>query len=304
MLNFSRLSGLDKAKAGALFALAMMGGLTGCEKAAEGQVVAVVNGDEITMQELNAELGQMQLAEGTATQEARNRALDNIVTRHLLANLARDGGIENDPEYILRSQQLNEALLVQMLASKTAQDVGEPTQAEIQKFVAGNPQMFADRAILTVDQIRFPTPARDNYIAALRPAQSMAEVVATLNRLGIRFERGTGQIDTSSVPEEMYRQINRVGSDEPFVIPGPNGVTVSQIVSSRQAPVPADQVNLTAANLLRQTNVAQQLDSEIKAAKAAAEISYQDGFGAPDAATTSRTREVLEKSGERTPGTP
>ena len=41
----------------AIGAAALLLSLSACEKKAEGQVVAVVNGDEITAQEVNGELG-------------------------------------------------------------------------------------------------------------------------------------------------------------------------------------------------------------------------------------------------------
>lgn len=261
-----------------LLALAV---LAGCDKAPEGQVVAVVNGEEITMQELNAELGNAELPEGAAQDEMRNAALDNVVNRRLLAEVARESGIDSSPEYVMRKRQLEEALLVQMLAQQTSRNLKQPTAAEINEFVSSNPQMFANRTFYAVDQIRFQTPANNNYIAALEPAKSMAEVVATLNRLGIRFERGNVQIDSASLPADMYRQVSSVGTREPFVVPGPSGVTVSQILETRAAPVPQNQVNAVATNMLQQLEVAKQLDARIKAAKAEAGIDYQDGFAAP-----------------------
>ncbi len=276
MTNTSRI-------ATGILALAM---LAGCDKAPEGQVVAVVNGEEITMQELNAELGNAELPEGAAQNEMRNAALDNVVNRRLLAEVARESGVDSSPEYVVRRRQLEEALLVQMLAQQTARDLKQPTAAQINEFVSSNPQMFANRTVYAVDQIRFRTPANNSYIAALEPAKTMAEVVATLNRLGIRFERGNVQIDSASLPADMYRQVASVGTREPFVVPGSGGVTVSQILESRAAPVPQNQVNAVATNMLQQLDVAKQLDARIKAAKAEAGIDYQSGFAAPKAAST------------------
>ncbi|QYU68907.1 SurA N-terminal domain-containing protein [Leptolyngbya sp. 15MV] len=260
--------------------------LAACEKKPEGQVVAVVNGDEITMQELNAELGNAEQPEGAALDELRNAALDNLVNRRLLSGVAREEGVDASPEFVMRRRQLEEALLVQMLAQKTARDIKQPTTAELDKFVADNPQMFANRMILAVDQVRFQTPERRDYIAALEPAKSMADVVGTLNRLGIRFERGNVQVDTAAMPADMYRQVMAVGSSEPFVMPGPAMVSVSQIVSTQPAPVPQAQVRTAATNMLQQLNVAKQLDERIKAAKAEAGIAYQSGFAAPKAPAT------------------
>lgn len=284
MTNTSRI-------AAGVLALAM---LAGCDKAPEGQVVAVVNGEEITMQELNTELGNAEIPEGAAQDDIRNMALDNVVNRRLLAGVAREAGIDSSPEYVVRSRQLEEALLVQMLAQQTARDLKQPTAAEINQFVTSNPQMFANRTVYAVDQIRFQTPPSNNYLAALEPAKTMAEVVAVLNRLGIRFERGNVQIDSASLPVEMYRQVASVGTREPFVIPGSGGVTVSQIMQSRPAPVPQNQVNTVATNMIQQLEVAKQLDERIKAAKAEAGIDYQSGFAAPKAATTGAAKAAME----------
>ena len=280
---------------GALLTAAL---LAGCDKQPEGQVVAVVNGDEVTMQELNAELGNAQLPEGAARDEIRNRALDNIVNRRLLAGLAKEQGIDDSPEFIVRRRQLEEALLVQMLAQQTARPMKQPTSQEVSEFVARNPQVFANRAILTVDQVRFPNPANQDYLKALEPAKSMAEVVTTLNRLGIRFERGTTRIDTATMQREMFNRISAIGSSEPFVIPGPAGVAVSQIVSSQSAPLPANQVTPTATRMIQRVNLSNELNNMVKAAKAESGIDYQPGFAAPKTAATNSAETALRASTE------
>jgi len=56
-----------------------------CDKKAEGQTVAVVNGEEITAAELNAELASARLPEGMSQKDARARVLQAIVDRRLVA---------------------------------------------------------------------------------------------------------------------------------------------------------------------------------------------------------------------------
>ena len=276
---------------GALLGAAL---LAGCDKQPEGQVVAVVNGDEVTMQELNTELGNAELPEGAAKDELRNQALDNIINRRLLAGVAMEQGIDDSPEFIVRRRQLEEALLVQMLAQQTARPMKQPTSQEVSDFVAKNPQMFANRAILTVDQIRFPTPANQDYVKALEPASTMAEVVTALNRLGIRFERSTTRVDTATMSAEMFNRISSIGSSEPFIIPGPAAVSVSYIVSSQPAPLPANQVTPAATSMIQRANLSNELNNMIKAAKTEAGIDYQPGFAAPKAAATDTAAAALE----------
>lgn len=276
--------------------------LAGCDKQPEGQVVAVLNGDEITLQELNTELGNVELPEGAASDEARNQALDNIINRRLLVGVAKEQGIDDSPEFVIRRRQLEEALLVQMLAQRTARPMKQPTSQEVSEFIAGNPQMFANRSILLLDQIRFATPPTQDYIKALEPAQTMAEVVSALNRLGIRFERANTQVDTATMSPELYQQITSVGSREPFVIPGPAGVAVSLLVSSRPAPVPENQVTPAATAMIQRRNLANELNSMIESAKAEAGIDYQEGFTAPKTASTQSAEAALKASADAASG--
>lgn len=296
--NFGRGSRTKRA----LMGLVAIGAVTlaGCSKQPGGQVVALVNGEEITLQELNAELAGMQVPDGADKNMIRNLALDNIVTRHLLADLAKEQGINKDPDYILRSKQLAEALLVQMLAQKTGKSIAEPTPEQINGVIAENPQMFEQRQILTVDQIAFAKPTRDDYLPAIKAAKTIDQTVSALNRLGIRFDRRTAQVDTASLPPEMYRQVMQIGNRETFIVPSGASVSVSQIVSAKPAPVPADQQRPAALGMLQQADIAKQLDAKIKTVKAEATIVYQQGFAAPPGQTANGTKGVLQ-SAEKVP---
>jgi peptidyl-prolyl cis-trans isomerase C len=140
-------------------AAAALLGLSGCDKKAEGQVVAIVNGDEITAQEVNGELGAA-AAQGEPNQQMRNVALARLVDRRLLADVAREEGLDRSPDFILRQRTMEEGLLVQMMGEKLARDKKQPTAQQIDQMIAENPQAFADRTVFALDQIVFQMPPR------------------------------------------------------------------------------------------------------------------------------------------------
>lgn len=289
MIDIFRALGRARALRGVAM-VSLAAGLVGaCDDQPTGQVVAVVNGEEVTMQELNAEMGGATVPEGADGEQVRNRALNSLLNRRLLADIAREEEIASSPEFIIRRRQMEDALLVQMLSQKVARELAEPTAAEIDKFIADNPQMFANRSILALDQIRFETPARDDYLQQLASTQSMAEVVAVLNRLGIRFQRANVQVDSATMPAGMFAQVMEVGGREPFVVPGPGVVSVSHMLSSEQAPIAGDQARTVATNALRQRSVASALEERLEAAKAEGGIDYQPGFGPPPEASPANT---------------
>lgn len=274
------LSGSARRGALALVGAVALAGLSGCDKKPEGQVVAVVDGDEVTAQEVNGELGAA-AAQGEPDQQMRNAALARLIDRRLLAEVARKEGVENSPEYILRKRNLEENLLVQMIGEKLARDNKQPTAQQIDQMIAENPQAFADRTLFALDQIVFPTPARNDVVNALAPAKTMAEVVSTLNRFGIKFQRGNNTVDSASLPPQVFAQFKRVGTSEPIIIPAGGTVAVAMITESRAVPVAGPAARQVATGAYTKREVEKGLKAKLDAAKKAAKIEYQTGFSAP-----------------------
>lgn len=281
MTNFRAESRASSVRRGAFAVCASVAllGLSACDKKAEGQVVAVVDGDEVTAQEVNGELG-VAAAQGEPTQQMRNVALNRLIDRRLLAAVARDEGVESSPEYILRKRQLEENLLVQMMGEKLARDQKQPTAQQVNQMMAENPQAFADRTVFALDQIVFQMPPRRDVFDALTPAKTMAEVVATLNKFGIKFQRGNNTIDSANLPPAVFQQFKRVGSSEPIVIPSGNTVTVAMIMQSEAAPISGPAARSVATNAHMRREVEKAMKTKLDAKRKAAEIEYQSGFSA------------------------
>lgn len=255
-------------------------GLSGCAKKPEGQVVAVVNGNEVTAQEVNGELGAA-AAQGNPDQQMRNTALARLIDRRLLAQVAAKDGVENSPEYILRKRNLEENLLVQLMGEKLARDIKQPSAQQIDRLIAENPQAFGDRTVFALDQIVFPMAPGSDILAALAPAKSMAEIVTALNKAGIKFQRGDNTVDSANLPPQLFQEFKRYGSSEPLIIPTGGAVTVAMIMDSKPAPVTGPQARAVAGNAYTKREVEKALKAKLDAARKDAKIEYQTGFAAP-----------------------
>src|SRR4051794_39074115 len=85
---------------------------SGCQKKASGQTVAVVNNEEITASDLNAELTSENASPTGTTQQVRNQALENLIDRRLLAQQARSQGVDKSPEFVNQQRRATEDLLI------------------------------------------------------------------------------------------------------------------------------------------------------------------------------------------------
>ena len=174
--------------------------ICGCNKKAEGQTVAVVNGEEITAAELNAALSDAKIPQGMDKDQARNRVLQQLIDRRLVAQQAKKDGIDKSPEFLNRQRRVNEDLLINMFASRQVDTTRLPSDPEIARFQASRPEMFAKREQWNLDQIRFTMPTDAAVKTKLAAAMSLDEVAKALADAGVTFDRQKNRLDTADCP--------------------------------------------------------------------------------------------------------
>ena len=257
--------------------------LAACEKRPEGQVVAVMDGQEITLQELNQELSDANMPNASDDKAIRKSALQNIIDRKLVADLAREEAIDETPEYIVREQRMKDSLLIQMFAQKVGRALKQPTPEQVSQFIAQNPNKFEQRALLLVDQIRLSMTQDPDVVNVLRNAKTVADVEQMLASKGLRFERGEVQFDTAKLPLAVAEKIRSLPAGEPFVIPTATSYTVNLVTATKPTPVTGDAAKPIALAELQQRALKQELQNRMKAARAKAKIDYQKGLEPPAA---------------------
>lgn len=259
---------------GILFALAL---LPGCGQKATGQTVAVVNGEEITAGELNAELSAANLPP-SAGKDVRAQLLQNIINRRLMAQRAQELGVDKSPEYLTKKRQLDEQLLISLSAERQADTATLPDPKAIDAFIAANPGMFQNRQSLTLQQLQFPLPEDAKVMAQLKEAHSLEAVAATLQAANLPFTRGSSKVDTGSLPTPVLNQINALPATEPFIVPANGQMVASVIVGREPIPVSAEQGRKLAIEGMRREDVSKRLEKELEQRRANAKIEYQPGY--------------------------
>ena len=267
--------------AGTAAVLLMLGG---CHKKVGGQVVATVNDDEITQQELNLELQGVSLpasADKEVKQKVMAQVLQHLVDRQLLVQQAKADGLDKQPEYLSQLLKLQDELLIKLLAAKLSKNIALPDGAAVDKFIADSPSMFAARKHYVLDQLAFPAPKDASVIPALQPAHSLDAIAAVLSAHGVKFVRGKGQLDSAMMPPVAAQHIAELPAGEPFIVPQGGQFIANVITSSTAAPTPDAQARPTALNLLRQKALDDALQARLKQAKTAAKIQSQQGLTPP-----------------------
>lgn len=258
------------------------------DKAPTGQVVATLDGTEITTREITTELQGMAVPPDMARRDAERLALGNIITRRMLAGEASQRELDKTPAFALQKRRAEEQLRVQALARDIAAKVSKPTRDEADKFIRDNPSMFRNRKFYILDQIQFLRPENIQELG-LEDTNSMAEVEAILKANNIQFRRQPAGLDALRADPNFIQEVVKVLDKNPNELfmfasrqqgaPAPV-VLVNQVKETREQPFTGDKAREFAVNHLRNQRIQSALKAEVDRQQTARteRVTYQEGW--------------------------
>ena len=246
-----------------------------------GQVVAVVDGVEITLAELNDEARTRGLAIGHDL-GVRDALLQELVDRKLLVRQAVEQGFDKSPNFLLAKRRADEILLAQHLLADAAQ-AWTYSDEEVAKFIAANPHMFDQRRVLSVDQITVPRELPEPVRRALLAQPDIAAMEELLARVGVKGKRSSQQWDSATLSREWASTLLPLQPGAAFALRGPNRMFVGKILALVPEPVPAAQRGQVARGALTRSRAEMILKRIVERERSKVDIRYQPAF-APGAA--------------------
>ncbi len=212
--------------------------------APSGQVVATVDGQEVTLAELRAEMG-----DGSTDQATQAQALERIIARKLLAAEARKQKLDTTPLAAIVKNQAEETALAQLLARKITDGVPRVSDNEIDEFLRSFPTSVTDRRLLSVEQFFVPNlPA--SALEEIKKVKTMEAAQAILDANKVVYRRTVTNIDTVTLDPGFAQQLVGTEGNDIFVMPNGSTAEIGRIVSSRTEPITGEQARVAARTIM------------------------------------------------------
>lgn len=270
--------------------------LAACNKGAqkpEGQVVASVDGTDVTIHEVNAEIAALGQPNATAPRKLIEAvALARVIERKMLAKDARDKKLDQSPQFVLAKARNDENLLVQALQADIAGKVQQTPREQAQKFITDNPVMFNDRRIMTLDQIQFLQPPNMAQLP-LKDAKTMQDVERVLLDANVEYRRAPQQIDTLVLDPRLSNEFIKMArgpngepfmyTDQPAGAPAPV-VYVNVVANMKTEPFLGEKAIAYAQQVMQRQEINKRLQAELTRLREATKgkITYAAGYDTPD----------------------
>jgi EpsD family peptidyl-prolyl cis-trans isomerase len=242
--------------------------------------VATVDGEPITTADLQIEQGALRPGAAAAGADVDRAALQRIIDRKLLAKAAVAQKLDQTSTYALEARRAREAAQATALARTLATARPEPTNEEIAKFIADNPQSFADHKLIIIDQIRTRAPSQPLKDTANRELDTLEAVQATLDQTHVPYQRSVNIIDSGQSDPAVLARLSSIAPHTVFEVVNGDMLTINQVQDVHPAPVTGSAATELATTALRSRNAESALRGRVEALRAAAKtkITYSPGY--------------------------
>jgi EpsD family peptidyl-prolyl cis-trans isomerase len=202
-----------------------------------GQALASVNGEEVTVLQLNEELQRAGVAAGQQ-ETASKQLLQVLIDRQLLEEAAAKEKLDRDPKVMQAVDRARSLIVAQAYLQKRIGNVGKPTSAEVEDYFNKHPEFFSNRKQFSMSEIVIgANDLTPELRSAADGAKSLEEVAVWLDAHKLKYGRTQITRSTADVPPQLSSKLLGMPKGQLFVVKeGPRAMFIA-VNEIKDAPV-------------------------------------------------------------------
>ena len=251
-------------------------GLSACgskEKKA-GQALVRVNGEEITVLQVNDELKRAGV-KADQQEAATKQLLEKLIDRQLIIAEAIRNKIDRSPGVIQAIERAKSQIIAQAYMESIVTKIAKPSKAEIDEYFQKHPEYFTERKQFDMQQLVIATKDLSNELKlAIDAAKTLDEVAAWLDGHNVRYARGQLSRSTTDLPELMVAKLKEMRKGQLFIVNEGENSMLNSINNIKDNPVTAKDAAPQIEQYLINKKSKEAADAEIKNLRSSAKIEY------------------------------
>jgi EpsD family peptidyl-prolyl cis-trans isomerase len=247
-----------------------------------GQALASVNGEEVTVLQLNEELQRAGVA--AAQQDtASKQLLQVLIDRQLLQEAAAKESLDRDPKVMQAIERAKALIVAQAYLQKRIGNVAKPTSAEVEDYFNKNPEFFSNRKQFSMSELVIgANDLTPEVRSAADSAKSLEEVAVWLDAHKIKYGRTQVSRSTADLPPQLSNKLLGMPKGQMFVVKeGPRAMFIS-VTEVKDAPVTLAVAAPQIEQFLMNKKNKDLASAELTRLRAGAKIEYLNKSMAPD----------------------
>jgi peptidyl-prolyl cis-trans isomerase C len=228
-------------------AMSFFAALTACgdgeNKASKaGQSIVSVNGEEITVHQVNSALQRTQI-DPKQKEQAAKQIVKSLIDQEILVQAAMNDKLDRNPQVMTAIEESKQQILAKAYLQSKVANISKPTDSDVKKYHDEHPNVFSNRKLYAMEEITFAVSP--DQIKALEDlsntAKSTEEVVAWLNQNQIKFSISKKVHAAESLPMKLLDKMSTMQTNELIFVNGPGQIVVGKLLETRSQPISLDE---------------------------------------------------------------
>ncbi|MDP2229635.1 EpsD family peptidyl-prolyl cis-trans isomerase [Methylotenera sp.] len=269
---------------------------TACEKKdqentekPETQVVAKVNGDEISIHQVNFQLTRMGQMNEAQSKAAAEKILTRLVEQQLLKQQALEAKIDRDPRVVQAVESSGDEILAQAYLEQLLAKASKPSATEIDTFYNEHPELFANRRIFRLQELVVDV-SKDKFSeieSNLKGIKGINEVATWLSTKKYVFTANSNVRTAEQIPSDLLKKLQPLKDGEFILAPSERAINIIHLAASQTSPVMREKAGPIIEQFFLNQSRAELAKKEMSEIKDKAKIEYLGAFsdmGKPEVA--------------------
>jgi EpsD family peptidyl-prolyl cis-trans isomerase len=285
----------------ALIVPALMLVMAGCskhEESAKGstQVVAKVNGDEITVHQLNFALSKAGKIDQSQLKPASEKVLQQMVDIELLKQKAIEAKLDRDPNVLQVLEATKQQLLAQAYMQKVAAKQAAPSSDDIKKFYDTHPELFSERNVYVIQEfvVKDGNQHSSEIEAGISAAKTADDLGKWLKDNNYVFNANASRKAAEQLPLDLLKKLNTLKAGDTLIVKGPDALVLLFLAKVDRQPVDVEKAKPVIQQYLVNSGQQTLIKNEVAALRKEAKVEFYGDF----------SKLTLNNSQATVPGTP
>ena len=256
--------------------LAAAVGLAACgnKEKKVGQALVKVNGEEITMLQVNDELMRAGIQAGQQ-EEATGKLIESLIDRQLIIEEAMRNKIDRTPEVMQAIERAKTQVILQAYLQSMVSKAAKPTRADIDDYYQKHPEFFAKRKEFDLKQLVISSKDFSEALKLfLDSAKSLDDVAAWMDKHNVHYRRTQVTRSTSDLPHQAVAQLLALPKGQLFIVGEAENRVINILVATRDSPITPTNAAPLIEQFLINKMTKEAAEEEVKHLRSLAKIEY------------------------------
>lgn len=253
--------------------------LAGCNSKEAGgpsQVVANVNGEEITELQVNQALERQENLKPDQLESLSRKVVAALVQQEIVLRKAREVKIDREQRVVQNVEALKRDAVSRAYLERIAEGAARPSPKDVQTYFEGNPALFTQRKIYTFQEISVQVAEAqkaeiETLISTLKSPTELEGFLKT-KQIPARSERTTAAAENLPLP--LLQRISVLKPGQGLILPAIGGLRVVLLLNAQESPTTEEQARPAIATYLMNQNKRKAVEMELVSLRTATKVEY------------------------------